>query len=80
MRTNKDMEKHLPLLKRLLNYIDMSEFRITTGDIISPAQRLRNQADELEQQERDFYELRTLIDNIESNSTSADKNLKNENQ
>jgi len=58
------MKKYLPLLKRIQEYIDTSEAKTQTAVYISPAQRLRNQADELEQRERDFSELDKMINEI----------------
>ncbi len=55
------MKKYLPLLKRIREYIDTSEAKSITAVYISPAQRLRNQADELEQREKDFHELDEMI-------------------
>ena len=49
------------LLKRVLDYIDVSETRVEASVYISPAQRLRNRADRLEQQEADFHTLGDLI-------------------
>mgnify|MGYP001606056269 CR=1 FL=1 len=59
------MKDKLPLLKRILNYIDPSETRAVTAVYISPAQKLRNMEDEIEQRQTDFYELAELIKKIE---------------
>ena len=61
------MKKYLPLLKRIKEYIDTSEFKAGTAVYISPAQRLRNQANEIEQRENDWDELGQMIEEIENN-------------
>jgi len=67
-----NIQDKLPLLKRILSYINTNEVRTQTSVYISPAQTLRNRADFLEQQEQDFYELEKMINEIEKN-----KNLTN---
>lgn len=60
------MKEKLPLFKRILDYIALNS-NFTNAVYISPAQRLRNEADKIEQQDRDIQEFRELIKELESN-------------
>ena len=58
-------KEEIQLLHRILNRINPSEMRSTTAVYTSPAQQLRNRADELEQEEEDFHKLNDLINKYE---------------
>jgi len=59
---NKFTQEETQLLKRILSYITVSDIGITQAVYISPAQRLRNQAEAIEQQERDVQALKVMLE------------------
>lgn len=50
------------LLNRILSYISPSDFACTAL-YVTPAQQLRNQADLIEQKEKDYYSFKLFIEN-----------------
>ena len=67
-------EQEIQLIKRIIGYIEPSNF--THAVWISPAQQLRNSADLIEQKERDVNELKRMIGiEVPSNITISDIDL-----
>lgn len=53
------------LLKRIAGYVDIGGVSFNTNAVyITPAQQLRNQANMIEQKERDIAELNSLIAHV----------------
>lgn len=61
------MKEQIELLERVLGYINVSP--IMNAVYISPAQQLRNEANEIEQKERDTYALREFIQSLKDPQT-----------
>ena len=57
-------KENIELLKRIQSYLGSGATTVETV-YITPAQRLRNEADRMEQQERDCYKFQLLIDWLE---------------
>ncbi len=57
--------KKIQLLKRILEYIQPVSMGSVQTVYITPAQRLRQEADRIEQQDEDFQEFNQLINQLE---------------
>ena len=56
--------EQIQLLRRVLGYLQPIELGSVQTVHIAPAQRLRNEADKIEQQEKDYLAFKDLIDKL----------------